>query len=241
VRLRLLTFNVHKCVGGLDRRYDPLRVAEVVAAAAPDLAVLQEVTSHAHPFGHRQAELLAAAADLPHVAFVGNVALRGGGEYGNAILSRLPLDRVSNVDLTLRPKKRRSALVARCRVSRRNGPTRSLLIASTHFGLAGLERRFQVWRLLRRAPLQRLHRRTPVVIAGDFNDLWGTLPRLFEPAGFRTLPRTLLTFPAWAPLRALDTVYMRGDVRVLGAHTPRSQQARRASDHLPLIVDLEIG
>ena len=31
MKLRLLTYNVHKCIGGLDRRYRPERVWSVIA------------------------------------------------------------------------------------------------------------------------------------------------------------------------------------------------------------------
>ena len=47
MRLRVVTYNIHKCIGGLDRRYDPLRVAHVIARYEPDLVLLQEVDQHA--------------------------------------------------------------------------------------------------------------------------------------------------------------------------------------------------
>lgn len=245
MRIRLVSYNIHKCVGGVDRRYDPQRVRDVLAACKPDVVLLQEAALLGPPFRDRQAELLAALLDLPHVAFAGNVPMRGGGIYGNAVLSRFALSDVANVDLTFPPKKRRSALFARCRLHRPGTGrehVRSLVVCSLHLGLAGIERRLQVRQLLATAPLARLHRRTPLALAGDFNDLWGTLGRrLLEPAGLRGLPRELPTFPAYAPLRALDALYLRGDVRLLAAHTPHSLAARRASDHLPLVADLEVA
>lgn len=244
MKIRLVSYNIHKCVGPVDRRYDPQRVRDVIAACRPDVVLLQEVALLGAPFRDRQAELLAALLDLPHVAFAGNVPMRSGGIYGNAVLSRFALSDVVNLDLTFPPKKRRSALFARCRLHRPgagSGHARSLVVCSLHLGLAGIERRLQVRRLLAAPQLARLHRRTPVVLAGDFNDLWGTLGRrLLVPAGLHGLPRELLTFPAYAPLRALDALYLRGDVRLLTAHTPHSLAARRASDHLPLVVELDV-
>jgi endonuclease/exonuclease/phosphatase family metal-dependent hydrolase len=245
VRIRLVTYNIHKCVGGVDRRYDPQRVRDVLAPYKPDVVLLQEAAVLGAPFRDRQAELLAALLDLPHVAFAANVSLRSGGRYGNAVLSRFSLSDVVNLDLTFPPKKCRSVLLARCRLRRegaRGAHSRSLLVGSLHLGLAGLERRLQVRKLLDAGPLKRLHARTPLVLGGDFNDLWGSLgPRLLAPAGFRGLPRARPTFPAWAPLRALDTLYVRGDVRLVSAHVPRSLVARRASDHLPVIADLDVA
>jgi endonuclease/exonuclease/phosphatase family metal-dependent hydrolase len=245
VRVRLATYNIHKCLGGVDRRYDPQRVRDVLAPYKPDVVLLQEAAVLAAPFRDRQAELLAALLDLPHVAFAANVTLRGGGQYGNAVLSRFALSDVVNVDLTFPPKKRRSALFARCRLRRegaRGIHSRSLVVCSLHLGLAGLERRLQVSRLLQCGPLRRLHARTPLAVGGDFNDFWGLLgPRLFAPAGFRGLGRFRPTFPAWAPLRALDSLYLRGDVTLVASHVPRSLASRRASDHLPIVADLEIA
>lgn len=245
MKIRLACYNIHKCVGGVDRRYDPQRVRDALAPSKPDVVLLQEVALLGPPFRDRQAELLAALLDLPHVAFAGNVPLRGGGIYGNAVLSRFALSDVVNVDLTFPPKKRRSALFARCRL---HGPgtareqVRSLWVCSLHLGLVGIERRLQVRQLLTTPPLARLHRRTPVVLGGDFNDLWGTLgSRVLLPAGFRGLPGDPLTFPAYAPLRPLDALYLRGDVRLLSAHTPHSLAARRASDHLPLVAELDVA
>ena len=77
-----------------------------------------------------------------------------------------------------------------------------------------------------------------VLVGGDFNDFWGTLGRsILVPAGFRGLPRRARTFPAIAPLRALDAVYVRGRLKIEPAPTARPRSARFASDHLPVAVD----
>jgi endonuclease/exonuclease/phosphatase family metal-dependent hydrolase len=43
--LRLLTWNVHRCTGR-DGKASPERIAEVIAATAPDVVALQEVDVH---------------------------------------------------------------------------------------------------------------------------------------------------------------------------------------------------
>jgi endonuclease/exonuclease/phosphatase family metal-dependent hydrolase len=245
VRLRVLTYNIHKCIGGVDRRYDPLRVARVIAHYEPDLVLLQEVDQNARRSNaDRQVDLLGDFLGFRHRTYFPNVRLRSGGEYGNAILSRFPLTETANIDVTVPPKKRRSVLHARYRV-RLNGDsskqTRTLHVYNLHLGLSGFERKIQLRMFLESHPFVGLHHRTPILVAGDFNDVWGTLGRkLLAPAGFSGTKRRVRTFPSWGPIRSLDAIYVRGDITLRHVHGARTDLARRASDHLPLIADLRM-
>jgi len=245
VRLRVLTYNIHKGIGGIDRRYDPLRVAHVIARYDPDMVMLQEVDQHARRSNaDRQVDLLGDFLGFRHRTYFPNVKLRSGGEYGNAILSRFPMTETSNIDVTVPPKKKRSILHARYRVRIAGAPgrhARTLHAYNLHLGLSGIERKIQLRKFLESQPFVGLHRRTPVVVVGDFNDVWGTLGRkLLAPAGFNGLHRPIRTFPAWGPLRALDAIYVRGDIRATHIYRARLGLAKRASDHLPLIAELQI-
>ena len=249
MRLRLVSYNIHKGIGGLDRRYDLGRTAAVLEHYAPDVACLQEVDFQARRSkGDAQVDVLADALGLRHRVWFPNVRVRGGGAYGNAVLSRFPIQEASNIDLTVPLKKRRSVLHARLRVSlpARRGhdehPTRTLHVYNMHLGLSGLERNAQLRRFLASEPFAGLHKRTPVLVCGDLNDVWGTLgPKHFLPAGFVGPGRPLWTFPAVAPVRALDGVFVRGDARLREVQRGRTKLAKRASDHLPLIAEVELG
>lgn len=241
MRFRLLTYNIHKGIGGLDRRYDLARIVETIRHYQPDVAVLQEVDDGARRSQHHcQVDMLADAVELPHRAFQRNVRLRIG-HYGNAILSRFPLVDPADFDLTIRFKKRRGALV--CRVQADDGTNqRAVAIANIHLGLAGFERQIQLRRLLSGSPLRGIDDATPMIVAGDFNDVWENLgKRIMHPAGFELASGQARTFPAAAPLRRLDRVYCRGEIRAVAAFAGHTDLARRASDHLPLIVDFELG
>ncbi len=241
--IRLVSWNVHKCVGGLDRRYDPIRTVEVLAAANADVVLLQEVAQNGRWYRHeRQVDLLGDALSMPHRSYFVNVRFGPRrGEYGNAILSRVPITSSTNIDLTLANRKARSVLHAELRLPTASGGTRTLHLFNLHLGLGEAERREQLRRLLASPALHAIQSRTPTVVAGDFNDVWGTLgKRILVPAGFVGPVRPIRTFPAWAPVRALDSLYARGDLEVLELVRPRSRSARTASDHLPLIADLHI-
>jgi endonuclease/exonuclease/phosphatase family metal-dependent hydrolase len=244
VLLRLLSYNIHKCIGGLDRRYNPDRICEVIAHYKPDVVVLQEVDRGARRSdGHHQTDVLGDKLGYRHRSWFPNVKIRGGGDYGNAILSRFAITHTSNIDLTIPPKKKRSVLHAKFRVrlpSSDPGNARTLHVYNAHLGLSGIERARQLRRFLESHPFQGLHHRTPIILAGDFNDVWGTLgPKLMFPSGFRGLSPSR-TFPAYAPMRALDSIYVRGDVELVHLQPGRIAAARSASDHLPLIADLRI-
>jgi endonuclease/exonuclease/phosphatase family metal-dependent hydrolase len=242
MRLRVMTWNIHKGIGGVDRRYRPQRIVDVIAHYHPDVVFLQEVDEGARRSGfHRQVDVLGDALGLRHRIFAPNVRLRlGPGHYGNAILSRWPLFDARNVDLSIALKKRRGVLYARCRV--RNGRhSRTIALYNLHLGLAAYERRLQLRRFLGSHPFAQLHHRTPLLVGGDFNDLYGSLGRrLLEPAGFRRAGVASHTYPAILPVRPLDALYLRGDLHCDHCFPSRLELTREASDHLPLVADLEM-
>jgi len=239
VKLRLVTYNIHKCVGGVDRRYRPGRISEVIGHYAPDVVLLQEVSrgTREKP-DEAQVELLGEELGLRHRVWYPNHRFRDGRTYGNAILSRYPLTDSVNIDLTMPLRKRRSVLHGRCRVRMHARHVRTVHVFNLHLGLSQIERKAQLRRFLASDPFRGFHPRTPVIVAGDFNDVWGTLGRFLEPYGFRGATPPIRTFPAWAPVRALDAVFVRGDVHLDTLSGSRLALARHASDHLPLIADL---
>lgn len=243
VKVRLVSYNIHKCIGGIDRRYRPGRVRDVIAHYRPDLALLQEVANgQPRSNGDRQVDLLGEMVNLEHRTWFPNHQFFRGGEYGNAVLSRFPLVGAENIDVTIPPKKRRGILHARFRVRFPDGHTRTLHVFNLHLGLSGAERKIQLRRFLDDHPFAGIDREMPVIVAGDFNDVWGTLGRkLLAPRGFRGLAHPIHTFPAYAPVRALDSIYVRGDLRLVRAYRSRLEVATQASDHLPLVAELVIG
>ena len=82
-------------------------------------------------------------------------------------------------------------------------------------------------------------------MAGDANDWSGAIGRyLVRKAGFASVvgkgTRRTRTWPAWRPVGALDCVYIRGALHFQHHFVSRMKLAREASDHLPLIVDLDL-
>ena len=240
MKLRVLSYNIHKCIGGVDRRYDPSRVAEVIHKLDADVVMLQEVDANASRTNHdRQVDKLGDELGLRYRTWFPNVDVRGGGHYGNAILSRYPIIESTNIDLTQRFKKARSVLHAVLRV-RHDDVDRTVHAFNMHLGLAGFERRIQLRTFLDSHPFATLHTDTPVVVGGDLNDVYHGLGELLQPAGFRGIERRPRTFPAWGPLRALDAIFVRGTADLLTLARCDSELARVASDHRPLVAEVRL-
>ena len=153
--LRIVTWNIHKGIGGIDRRYRPERIIEVLQKLGGDIVLLQEVDEGARRSRRdRQVDLLGDALGFEHRVFQANHRLREG-QYGNAILSHLKIDHWENIDLTVPLKKQRGSLHARISVEAGSRHLR-LWIFNVHLGLAEYERRRQLHRLLQ---WQKIHRR----------------------------------------------------------------------------------
>jgi endonuclease/exonuclease/phosphatase family metal-dependent hydrolase len=241
MHIRIATWNIHKGIGGVDRRYRPERILELLSAVDPDIAMLQEV-SRDMPRARfdDQVALLSEGLGMPHMAYSAEHRFRIGG-YGNAILSRWPLTDSFRLDLTVGSRKKRGALQVRSRV-RVGRHARAVVLYNLHLGLSMSERAHQITRFLAAHPFAHLHHRTPIVLGGDFNDVFGRLGHDYLlPAGFRRAGARANTFPAWLPMRPLDAIYVRGDVQVTRCVPVRHSVARRASDHLPLVCDLDLS
>lgn len=237
MRFRVVSYNIHKCIGGVDRRYSSDRIIETIAHYDPDLVMLQEVDDgKPRARNHRQVDTIADGLGFRYRTFQGNVALRLG-KYGNAILSRHPIKSPRNIDLTIPLKKRRRAQLVK--MTMMDGTRRhSLVIANVHLGLAAFERRMQMRKFLASATMKRIRSTTPIVLAGDFNDVFGRLQKMIiEPAGYIATTGPLPTFPAAMPLQPLDRIYFRGPLAVDSAFVGHTIGARQASDHRPIIAD----
>jgi endonuclease/exonuclease/phosphatase family metal-dependent hydrolase len=247
VRLRVLSYNIHRAIG-VDRRFLPERIASIIGYYNPDIAMLQEVDEGVPR--SRELDLareLARALDFQHYAIGHNVRLRKG-RYGNATLSRWPIRRERNIDLTIGFMRRRGCQHTRIAVRTPAGGTRRLEVFNLHLGLSARERERQMALLVRSREFAALPYQVPTVIAGDTND-WRSLlrPIFVDMLGFRSATggndareRAIATFPSFFPQGALDRVYYRGPLRLVSARRCRLALSRVASDHLPVIVDFEL-
>lgn len=237
--MRVVTFNIHHGVG-IDGVLDLGRVADLLANHDVDVACLQEVDEH---FGARsawedQAGWLAGLLDM-QVAFGANLDLdperasEPPRRYGNAILSRHPLDEIARATLPGGDEPR-GLLSARVRLG-----GSSVRCHVTHLEQASARARRNQARTVVDAVSASPG---PSVVAGDLNaaDGAGELAAFrerFVDAWDSAGTGAGHTYRADRPDRRIDYVWHTSDLVTRHAEVLASP----ASDHLPLLVDIAVA
>ena len=232
--VRVVTYNIHTCVG-VDRRYDPERIVAVLREIDADIACLQEVG--VRPRIGRHADQWAFLGEATGCQVILGAGIRDHRRrFGNAILTRFPVLTARSIDLTVADHEPRSAIDADVLVG-----DRVLRVIATHFGLRAGERRLQANRLMTAlGETSNANRRKPdaVLLMGDLNEWRG------RSGAIRAFDRRLgpsaaaRTFPSWLPVLALDRIYANGPAVLSEVSVYRTPLARLASDHLPLVGSL---
>jgi endonuclease/exonuclease/phosphatase family metal-dependent hydrolase len=241
---RIVTYNVHRCVGN-DRRLDVARVAEVLANLEPDIVALQELDVGRRRTGHvDQAHEIAQRLDM---ACHFNAALTVEEErYGDAILTCYP-ERLVKVGALpghpgIRSLEPRGALWVEVEIE--GVPVQ---ILNTHLGLVPREQQIQAAHLAGPAWLGHPSCHGPTILLGDFNaTATSVVYRTFLKglSAARTLAKTqtpTATFPSPMPVLRIDHLFVSPEIRVRDVFAPFAPLTRVASDHLPLVMDFEVA
>jgi endonuclease/exonuclease/phosphatase family metal-dependent hydrolase len=239
--IRVVTYNVHSCLT-LDGHLAPHRIARVLHNLRPDIVALQEVDQGMKRTRRQdQASIIARDLEMHHLFFP--VLAVGRGHYGLAVLSRFPLHEVKYGFLS-----RGSAHAGRERRGfmwvEVEGPAGRLHLLNTHLGLTPAERRPQGEALL--AALEPAGNR-PMIVCADLNagprsPIYRSLTtRLTDAwmAGAVARPGVEpVTFPANYPFLRLDYIFVSSHFETVRAAIPDHHEAKKASDHLPMMADV---
>ena len=233
-----MTYNVHVGIG-MDKKLDLRRISEVILSDKPDLVALQEVDRGVKRTNGIDEIVELARLTQMEYAFAPNLDFQGG-KYGVAILSRYPLLSIDHRRYAnLREAERRGLL--RVEVMVKGQP---LNFVTTH-----LDYQFADGRLFETEQLLKALDSVDgtLIVAGDFNDEPTGKSYKLMLTGFRDAWADAvqgtgddgLTFPADKPVKRIDYVFFRTNkgISAKGARVRRTL----ASDHLPLVVDLELG
>ena len=229
--MKIASYNIRKAVG-LDRRRDPARILKVLNDIGADVAVLQEADLRlgarptAIPRFLIEQETDYAITDLAK----NDVSL---GWHGNAIIARpeYGVPAVKNVELpTLEP---RGAVRADFHVGEA-----TVRVIGMHLDLSGLRRRQQIRTVLNH--LADSDGDPPAVLMGDFNQWGDRSGAMQEFEGPWHVCQTGPTFPTRRPIACLDRIVISPEWHCRSTHVHLSELSLQASDHLPIVAEIEL-
>ncbi len=247
--IKIVTYNIHRAIG-IDRKFAPERIIDILKSLDGDVVLLQEVDEGVPRSNEvNLAEVLAEACGYPYFVLSHNVTLKKG-QYGNATLSRFPIQKQSNIDLTIDNKKKRGCQHTTLKISDSQTGKRYLEVFNLHLGLSAKERQKQAGKLFKSKQFSSININQPCIVAGDFND-WRSMLRAlfiigkdFSCATDRTSIRgnevAIKTYPSFSPRGGLDRIYYRGSMQCLRTTRTKMRIAKLASDHLPVVATFEI-
>jgi endonuclease/exonuclease/phosphatase family metal-dependent hydrolase len=256
--LRIITWNIHKGVRGLGLR-KRLEIHAMQAALAKldaDVICLQEVRR----INTREAAHFTQWPELPQADFLApsgyeavyrTNAFTKHGEHGNALLSRYPVVSHAHEDMSDHRFEQRGLLHATLQIQ-----DKKVHVIVVHLGLIATSRQRQMAQLSRYIERD-IPRQETLVVAGDFNSpiapvRWAQSALDDKNGNGNDLqkskaktPKMLhalrghATFPSRLPMLQLDHVFAR-HASIISTHVPRESEWARMSDHLPLIVEVQL-
>jgi endonuclease/exonuclease/phosphatase family metal-dependent hydrolase len=223
--MKVMTYNVQHCLCEQTGQIDLCLFARLLLQSGADVIGVNEIYED-------QARILAEKTDM-NLHFAGAIHINGGF-YGNAVLSRLPIVSAGTVPVPDPPEKRYSGYyetrcAANCIIAAGRTDVQFVI---THFGLNPDEQQNAAETVLS------LLRPERSVLMGDLNVtpenpvLIPLRDRLTDAASAFEEP--LLSFPAHAPDRRIDYIFVSKDITVAAADIP----AVVASDHRPHTAEL---
>ena len=247
MKLHVVTYNIHKGFSQFNRRMMIHELRDHLRSLDADIIFLQEVQGQ----HRRHAARFDDWPDEPQYEFLahevwsdyayGRNAVYDNGHHGNAILSRYPIVRAENQDISTHNLEQRGMLHCEIEVPGSDLPLHCVCL---HLSLHERGRRHQVGALIDRMQ-RKVPSRTPLVVAGDFND-WRNFAgrRLADALSLREAladhwGRPARSYPSAFPLLRLDRIYFRG-FQVEHTQTHRGAAWARLSDHAALSAHLQL-
>ena len=166
-----------------------------------DIYALQEVDNQEGD-GEDSMQMEYLSRELEMAAMPGLRIVRHSGQYGNALLTHLPIVSVHRHDLSYSRFEPRGALDVQLDLG-----DHKLRVIATHLGLSRSERRAQ-WRHLLQA-VASAPAELPTVVLGDMNEWFPSSATLRDAHSILGEPLAPVAFPSFAPFLALTRIWVR--------------------------------
>jgi endonuclease/exonuclease/phosphatase family metal-dependent hydrolase len=242
-RFTIMSMNMHKGLSPLHRHSTIHELRQKMRSCYPDLLFLQEVQQEhrgrIRRFGHWPAAELThfLSEDFWHHWHYGKNSEYLDGHHGNAILSKQPLHKGQNYDISAYRFERRGLLHSVVQFAEA-GPL--IHCFCVHLALFERGRERQLQEIIHY--INTLAQDGPVIVAGDFNDWRNNISAPMSREGFSEVFEALTgtpakTFPSAKPLLPMDRIYVRG-LKIHSAHI--MYEWLKLSDHLGITAELEL-
>ena len=242
-RFSVISMNVHKGLSPLHRHSTIYQLRQKMRNHYPDLLFLQELQQEhrgrVRRFGHWPLRELThfLSEDFWHDWHYGKNVEYPDGHHGNAILSKHPLHKGANYDISAYQFERRGLLHSMIQFEGADKPIHCFCV---HLALFERGRERQLEEII--GYIEELTHDGPTIVAGDFNDWRNRVSAPMRAAGFDEVFELLTgspakTFPSVKPLLPMDRIYVRG----LKIHSVEIlHEWMRLSDHLGITAELEL-
>ena len=242
-RFSVMTINMHKGVSPLHRKSTIHELRQKMRSHHPDLLFLQELQQEhrgrIRRFGQWPLTELThfLSEDFWHDWHYGKNVEYPDGHHGNAILSKRPLHKGQNYDISAYRFERRGLLHS---ISQIEGVATPIHCFCVHLALFERGRERQLQEIIHHIDL--LAEGGPTIVAGDFNDWRNRVSAPMRAAGFNEVFEVLTgapakTFPSVKPILPMDRIYVRG-IKIHSAAI--LHEWLKLSDHLGITAELEL-
>ena len=232
--MKIMSFNTQHCLGYIENIIDFDIMAKAILECGADIVGLNEMRGlGTHPEYTAQVDKLASLTGMKYLYFAKAIDVEGGGPYGNAILSKIPIVSAETISIP-DPEHEKNARGYETRCILRAVIEGGLTVLVSHFGLQPDEQANAVDTVIKTLSGERC------ILMGDFNvtpDDAVLLPirdRMKDTAALFDEPK--LSFPSDKPDRKIDYIFVSKDIKVVSADIPPIV----ASDHRPHTATVEL-
>ena len=235
LKLKIATYNI--CAGSSDgyfKKKNYYKATEVIASVNADVIALNEVGKKLPPYIKDHAAFIANECGYKYFHFA-CAASFGNFPYGNAILSKYPISRYSEIPIKIFDSKLPAIYEPRCILCTHIDSDIPIRVICTHLGLFRDEQRKGIRIVSELIKTSNM----PTVFMGDMN-INGDQSLITETFGLKLIDvcaarnSHIKTYPSANPKKRLDYIFLSEDIEPTNVYAVNTT----ASDHLPLVADI---
>lgn len=244
MQLKVLTYNIHKGFDWNKKNYFIKDIKNLLKTSHADIVLLQEVVGKNDQYQKdglidSQFEYIADSV-WPHYSY-GKNAVFDHGHHGNLILSRFPIQKWEQLNISTNFIEQRGLLF--CKIQLRD-KGQYVYVICVHLDLLSRGRNKQYAMIKDYIASLNIPDDAPLILAGDFNDWNKRAHEVFEiDLKMKEVHKCqhgsyAKTFPAGMPLLSLDRIYIR-NLHIVHSYILPKVEGNHFSDHLPLFCEVK--